>query len=344
MQFGMNVPIFGEYADVRLLAELAVEAEESGWDGFWVWDHLQWSGEDDGGPRQPAVDPTVALALIAAATSRVRLGPMVMPLARRRPWKAARELTTLDHLSSGRLTLGVGLGGPPGPGVRRLRGGDRRPGPRRQARRGPRRAGRDVDRSAVRLRRDAAPTVLGSRCCRDRCSPRVPIWVGGEWPAHRAPFRRAARFDGVHPCCSRCRRTSSPRRSATWFATSAGSAPMISRSTSRSGLRPPATEVWPTGISSGGSPMPASPGGWSPSRTGAARWPRCGSGSVGVRPPDRSPPTLVACSGRRSRERLRRRYGSRVWVRWSPPWSHHGSSRWLGLSADRARRQRCGRR
>ena len=44
----MNVPIFGEYADVRLLAEMAVEAEAAGWDGFWVWDHIQWSGEDPG--------------------------------------------------------------------------------------------------------------------------------------------------------------------------------------------------------------------------------------------------------------------------------------------------------
>ena len=114
MQFGINVPIFGEYADARLLAELAVEAEQAGWDGFWVWDHLQWSGEEDGEPRQSSVDPTVALALIAAATTRVRIGPMVLPLARRRPWKVARELATLDHLSAGRLTLGVGLGGPPG--------------------------------------------------------------------------------------------------------------------------------------------------------------------------------------------------------------------------------------
>ena len=110
----MNVPIFGEYADVRLLAEMAVEAEAAGWDGFWVWDHIQWSGEDPGEPRQRAVDPTVALTLIAAATQRVRLGPMLTPLARRRPWKVARELTTLDHLSAGRLTLGVGLGAPPG--------------------------------------------------------------------------------------------------------------------------------------------------------------------------------------------------------------------------------------
>nr|WP_294694370.1 LLM class flavin-dependent oxidoreductase [uncultured Friedmanniella sp.] len=193
----MNVPIFGEYADVQLLAELAVEAEEAGWDGFWVWDHLQWSGEDDGEPRQPSVDPTVALALIAAATTRVRIGPMVLPLARRRPWKVARELATLDHLSAGRLTVGVGLGGPPG-----LEFGD---------------FGEDVDAKTRAGKLDEGLAVLHGLWTGEPFSftgehhvvhdaqllppPRqehVPIWVGGEWP-NRAPFRRAARFDGVHP-------------------------------------------------------------------------------------------------------------------------------------------------
>jgi probable F420-dependent oxidoreductase len=198
MRFGMNVPIFGEYADVGLLAELAVEAEEAGWDGFWVWDHLQWSGEDEGEARAPSVDPTVAMALIAAATSRVRLGPMVLPLARRRPWKVARELTTLDHLSGGRLTLGVGLGAPPG-----LEFGD---------------FGEDVDPTVRAARLDEGLAVLqglwtgqpfdfegehytvhGAQLLPAPRQEPVPIWVGGAWPAHRAPFRRAARFDGVHP-------------------------------------------------------------------------------------------------------------------------------------------------
>ena len=114
MRFGLNVPIFGEYADARLLADLAAEAETAGWDGFWIWDHVHWSGEQDGEPRQPAVDPTVALALIATATTPYPIRPHDHPVARRRPWKLARELATLDQLSGGRLTLGVGLGGPPG--------------------------------------------------------------------------------------------------------------------------------------------------------------------------------------------------------------------------------------
>ena len=198
MRFGLNVPIFGEYADPELLAEMAVEAEAAGWDGFWIWDHLQWSGEDDGRPRQPSIDPTVALALIAAETSSVRIGPMVLPLARRRPWKVAREMASLDHLSGGRLTLGVGLGAPPG-----LEFGA---------------FGEDVDAKVRAEKLDEGLAVLqglwtgkpfdfvgehhsvhGAQLLPPPRQEHVPIWVGGEWPDHRAPFRRAARFDGVHP-------------------------------------------------------------------------------------------------------------------------------------------------
>jgi alkanesulfonate monooxygenase SsuD/methylene tetrahydromethanopterin reductase-like flavin-dependent oxidoreductase (luciferase family) len=198
MKFGMNVPIFGEYADVRRLAEMAADAEASGWDGFWVWDHVHWSGEDDSEPRQPTVDPVVALTMVAAGTRRIRFGPMVLPLARRRPWKVARELATLDHLSGGRLTVGVGLGAPAG-----LEFGD---------------FGEQADAPIRAAKLDEGLDVLAGlwtgrpfdytgahyRLTRAEMLPRpvqdpVPIWVGGEWPAHRAPFRRAARFAGVHP-------------------------------------------------------------------------------------------------------------------------------------------------
>lgn len=198
MKFGMNVPIFGEYADARLLAELAVEAEQAGWDGFWIWDHVQWSGEEDGEPRQPTIDPTVALGLIAAATQRVRIGLMVVPLARRRPWKVAREMTTIDHLSDGRLTLGVGLGGPPG-----LEFGD---------------FGEPTDAKIRAARLDEGLDLLHAfwtgepvhyegthySVTRAHLLPKplqdpIPIWVGGEWPDYKAPFRRAARYHGVHP-------------------------------------------------------------------------------------------------------------------------------------------------
>src|SRR5271154_2859766 len=95
----------GELADPRVLAELAVAAEERGWDGFFVWDHIVYRA-----PVRAVADPWVALAAVACATSRVRIGPMVTPVPRRRVQKLARETVTLDLLSSGRLTFGVGLG------------------------------------------------------------------------------------------------------------------------------------------------------------------------------------------------------------------------------------------
>ena len=105
MRSGLFVPLFDELADPAIVARLSVEAEEAGWDGVFVWDHVRW--------REPVVDvadPQITLAAVAAATERIRLGPMVTPLARRRPVKVARETATLDRLSGGRLTLGVGLG------------------------------------------------------------------------------------------------------------------------------------------------------------------------------------------------------------------------------------------
>jgi alkanesulfonate monooxygenase SsuD/methylene tetrahydromethanopterin reductase-like flavin-dependent oxidoreductase (luciferase family) len=99
------LPLFDELADPRAVAALAAEAEEAGWDGFFVWDHLRWRE-----PIRDVADPWIVLAAIAMATERLRFGPMVTPLARRRPAKVARETATLDRLSTGRLTLGVGLG------------------------------------------------------------------------------------------------------------------------------------------------------------------------------------------------------------------------------------------
>ena len=109
MRFAINLPNFGAYADPRLLAELAHEAEESGWDGLFLWDHVQYFVPAQ---RVPLADPWIALAAVALATRRIRLGPMVTPLPRRRPWQVARQCVTLDHLSGGRLILGVGLGDP----------------------------------------------------------------------------------------------------------------------------------------------------------------------------------------------------------------------------------------
>ena len=109
MRFAINLPNFGEYGDARRLAELARETEAAGWDGFFIWDVF---GGDSAAPV-PVDDPWIALAAIAATTERIRLGTMVTPLPRRRPWKLARQAASLDHLSGGRLILGVGIGTPP---------------------------------------------------------------------------------------------------------------------------------------------------------------------------------------------------------------------------------------
>jgi alkanesulfonate monooxygenase SsuD/methylene tetrahydromethanopterin reductase-like flavin-dependent oxidoreductase (luciferase family) len=195
MQFAINLPNFGEYGDPGLLAELARDAEDAGWDGFFIWDHVQYFAP---GERVPMVDPWVALAAVATATSRIRLGPMVTPIPRRRPWKLARESVTLDHLSGGRLILGVGLGDPVATEFGTF-------GEETDARR---RAGMLDDGLAVLtgLWRGEPFSFEGEHFrVRDALcwpppaqSPRIPIWVAGMWP-NRPPLRRAARWDGVFP-------------------------------------------------------------------------------------------------------------------------------------------------
>src|SRR3954454_15122533 len=96
---------FDELADPRLLAELAAATEAQGFDGFFLWDHITYSA-----PTSQVLDPWVAMAAIAMTTEKVRIGPMVTPLSRRRPHKLARETATLDLLSNGRVVMGIGLG------------------------------------------------------------------------------------------------------------------------------------------------------------------------------------------------------------------------------------------
>jgi hypothetical protein len=190
MQCGVYVPTFGEY-DVRAVANLAREAEATGWDGLFIWDHLVWA--PDGAPL---ADATVALTAIALATERLRLGAVITPLARRRPWKFAKEAATLDHLSGGRLVAGVGLGIDSEffPVGEQLDAAER-------ARRldeglevvNALWSGEPVSHHGERFQVEGVamrPTPVQS--------PRIPIWVGGFWPS-KAPFRRAARWDGALP-------------------------------------------------------------------------------------------------------------------------------------------------
>src|SRR5512143_1911614 len=105
MKYALDCSTAGTYANPRLLADLASEAEAAGWDGFFLWDAVFARPA-----RLPMTDPWIALAAIAAQTEHIKIGAMVTPLARRRPWQVARETVSLDHLSKGRLIFAVGLG------------------------------------------------------------------------------------------------------------------------------------------------------------------------------------------------------------------------------------------
>lgn len=192
--FGVYIPAFGPFGDPNVLARLGREIEDAGWDGLFLWDHIQWAEP----PGLDVADPWVALAAIASATSRIKLGALITPLARRRPWKVARETATLDHLSNGRLVFGTGLGySAPvefaafgeveddrtraeilDEGLSVLDGlwsGD------------------PVDFDGEHFQVNSAPFKP-----RPVQAPRIPIWVAGFWPRRR-PFERAARWDGVFP-------------------------------------------------------------------------------------------------------------------------------------------------
>jgi alkanesulfonate monooxygenase SsuD/methylene tetrahydromethanopterin reductase-like flavin-dependent oxidoreductase (luciferase family) len=104
VRWGLSLSLSAELADPGLIADVAATAEHAGWDGVFVWDHL-WNRT-----LEPFADPFVTLAAIAVATTRVRLGPMVVALPRRRPQLVAQATTSLDRLSGGRMVLGLGLG------------------------------------------------------------------------------------------------------------------------------------------------------------------------------------------------------------------------------------------
>jgi alkanesulfonate monooxygenase SsuD/methylene tetrahydromethanopterin reductase-like flavin-dependent oxidoreductase (luciferase family) len=191
MRYAMDIPNFGPFADLEATMDLARDAEAAGWDAVWVWDHMLRDRD------VPYADPWILLAAIAISTSRIRLGPMVTPLPRRRPWTVAREAVTLDHLSGGRFTLGVGLGNPP----------------REFAA-----VGDEADPKVRAARLDEGLEII-ERCWTGETfsfhgehynledveflpvplqQPRIPVIVAATWPV-RAPFRRAVRWDGVWP-------------------------------------------------------------------------------------------------------------------------------------------------
>ncbi|MFQ5552459.1 MAG: LLM class flavin-dependent oxidoreductase [Thermoplasmata archaeon] len=191
MDLVVDLPIQGIDGDVRSLVEAGVQAEVAGWDGVSLEDYVSYYREG------PLYDPWLVLAAIAVRTERIRLDITVSPLARRRPWKVAREAVTLDHLSQGRFTLGVGVGDDTDGGFSQFGG--------------------ETTETRERARQlDEALDILDGLWSGKPFSyhgehfrlrevtfqpqpvqrPRIPIWVGGGW-SREGPLRRAARWDGA---------------------------------------------------------------------------------------------------------------------------------------------------
>jgi len=195
MKLALSLPPFGHLSDPSLLVDIAIAAEEAGLDGCFLWDHV-YRPESD--PLE-ILDPWVVLGAQALATNEIRLGPMVTPLTRRRPIKLAREALTVDHLSAGRLTLGLGLGVDSGGELSRF--------------------GEIVDAKERGNRLDEGVELLvafwsgepvshhGSAYRADQVTvlpepvqqPRIPLWFAARGGSAKRPIRRAARYDGMVP-------------------------------------------------------------------------------------------------------------------------------------------------
>ena len=201
MKYGIDLPNMRECSDPRLLAEIAHEAEEAGWDGVFLFDSLYsstWGVTGDEPAPPPTADPWIALAAMATRTERVRLGPMIAPLSRHKPWKLARETVTLDHLSNGRLVLPVGLGSTEDGGYKNV--------------------GEELDRRKRAEMLDESLAIIDGLWSGEPFSfqgehynveemtflpkpvqsPRIPVWVVGAWPRMKS-MRRTLRWDGVLP-------------------------------------------------------------------------------------------------------------------------------------------------
>jgi alkanesulfonate monooxygenase SsuD/methylene tetrahydromethanopterin reductase-like flavin-dependent oxidoreductase (luciferase family) len=183
---GLFIAPFDALADPRVIGDLAARAEGAGWEGVFLWDHLQY------GDRVSAIaDVWTCCAAVAMRTSSVQLGPMVTPLARRRPQVLARQAASLAVLSSGRFVLGLGLGDD---WVGEFSAfGDEA---------SPRARGEMLDDGLAVLTGLLSGSPLShdgpyyaARDVRFLPAPHVPVWLAGRFP-NAAPLRRATAYDG----------------------------------------------------------------------------------------------------------------------------------------------------
>jgi alkanesulfonate monooxygenase SsuD/methylene tetrahydromethanopterin reductase-like flavin-dependent oxidoreductase (luciferase family) len=192
VRYGLHLANFADYGDARTLGDLAASAEAAGWNGFFIWDHV---ARPEG--VFPMVDPWIGLAVMATRTERIRLGALVTPLARRRPWNLAREIVSLDRLSGGRMVFGVGLGVTQGPEFNDM---GEEPDPRVR--------GDMLDEGLELVRAAWTGEPVNHQGPHYRLSDvaflptplqaHVPIWAATERLSGR-PVRRAAKLDGIFP-------------------------------------------------------------------------------------------------------------------------------------------------
>lgn len=193
MKHALFLPPFGDLAEPSRMVDLAVAAEEAGWDGLFLWDHVVYRD-----PVTDLADPWIVLAAVAQATETLRLGTMITPPPRRRPQVLARQATTLDRLSGGRVTLGIGIGGDAYGEFSAF--GDEGDAPTR---------GAMLDEEVELLRALWSGEVVDHHgrfhTVDGEAFRPTPVQPGGPplWAAARfgntAPLRRAARLDGVFP-------------------------------------------------------------------------------------------------------------------------------------------------
>lgn len=190
MRLGIHLPQFGRAAGPAAIADVAVRAEELGFDDVWVSDHIVRPAAQDY-PSAYLFEPLLTLGWAAAATSRVGLGTSVMVVPQYHPLQLANAIATLDQLSGGRVTLGVGVGWSEG----EFDALDQDFGSR----------GRRLDEAIDVMRTvwEQEPASFSGRHygfedlkVQPKPAHRIPIWVGG---GAEATLRRAVeRGDGFH--------------------------------------------------------------------------------------------------------------------------------------------------